>query len=350
LRNKIVGILFGATIAAIAVIWLGGDRRPRPYHLLTEADGRFACVAFQYTRASSSFTRPCLRAFFQALDPSVEVIAICGDEADVGAVRADFPFRGRTLKTVLIGKPITGWCKDRFLVAAGSPAVLCRPPEENTGMLTRTNDALVAPALARAFPGRFKDKVVPLKFDAGDILPCGGKLIVSDTLWVKNGRPRDFQKRLEGLFGLDVVWLHNVPDHHIGMYAAPVADNEIVVGDPDLAKPLWTAAMESRLGKADFSAATVALFHNAASELRAAGFKVIPAPTVPLGPQTFITYTNGVFETGIVYMPAYNCPPLDDLGRAAYRSVGRNVVPIPVETVYRYRGTIGCLINVLERR
>jgi hypothetical protein len=341
--------LIGAAVAVVAALWLGGDRRLRPLKLITEDDGRLACVALQYTREASPYTLPCLRAFLRGLDPSVEVIAVCGDQADEAAARKDLSLPGRTLKTVVVGKHITGWCKDRFLVAEGSPALLCRPPDENTGMPTRANDALVAPALARAFPGRFKDRVVPLKFDAGDILPCGQELIVSDTLWVKNGRPRDFQKRLEQIFDARVVWLHDVPDHHVGMYAAPVSGDEIIVGDPDLAKPLWTKAMEARLGKADFSPATVALFHNAATQLEAAGFKVVRAPTVPLGPQTFISYTNGVFEKGVVYMPTYACPPLDDLGRAAYRSVGRNAVPIPVETVYRFKGTIGCLINVLAR-
>jgi hypothetical protein len=134
------------------------------------------------------------------------------------------------------------------------------------------------------------------------------------------------------------------------MYAAPVSGDTILVGDPDLARPIWTPRMEAELGKADFSAPTVELFHNAARQLRNAGFKVVGVPTVPLGPQTFISYTNGVFEAGVVYMPTYGFPELDDAARAVYESLGRQVRPIPVQTVFRFKGTIGCLINVLERR
>jgi hypothetical protein len=70
-------------------------------------------------------------------------------------------------------------------------------------------------------------------------------------------------------------------------------------------------------------------------------------------PKTFITYTNGVFETRdgvrIVYMPWYDWPALDEAARATYASLGYRVHPVPVRALYPLRGTIGCLINVLAR-
>lgn len=350
MRNRLIGIALGVLVAVLATILLNGDRRAPRLKLLAEDDGKLASVALQYTRASSTFSLPCLRAFLKAIDPNVEVVAVCGDAEDAAAARRDLEIGGRVPSTIVVGKPITGWCKDRFLVAGDNPAILVRPPAGETGMTTRTNDALVAPALVRAYPERFRDRVIPLSFDAGDILPCGSKMIVSDTLWAKNGTHPDFARKLEALFDCRVVWLKHVPDHHVGMFAAPVGGDTILVGDPDLARPIWSTKMEAKLGKADFSSATVELFHNAARQLRAAGFKVVGVPTVPLGPQTFISYTNGVFEKGVVYMPTYGFSELDGAARAVYRSVGREVRPIPVETVYRLKGTIGCLINVLERR
>jgi len=51
-----------------------------------------------------------------------------------------------------------------------------------------------------------------------------------------------------------VVHLHGVPDHHIGMYAVPLDDRTVIVGDPDLAKPFWSSKLDQTYGKAYFSA------------------------------------------------------------------------------------------------
>lgn len=80
---------------------------------------------------------------------------------------------------------------------------------------------------------------------------------------------------------------------------------------------------------------------------------MVKLPTAILGVKTYKSYNDAVFETNagrrIVYMPWYDEPALDSAAKRAYESAGWKVVPIPVRTVYRFRGTIGCLINVLER-
>jgi hypothetical protein len=346
LRNRLIGIAIGVSAALIALLLLSGDRRPPRYALLEESDGSLRVVAVQYTRAAAPYTRPCLQAFIRAAGPDVRVIAVCGDAGDADAARRDL---GLGIETVVVGKPITGWCKDRFLVGEGSVAPLIRPPVQPTGMGARDNDSLVSGALARALPDLCRDVEVPLKFDAGDILPAGKKLLVSDTLWAKNGKPSDFLERLRAVFSEEVLWLRGAPDHHIGMYAAPLANGVVVVGDPDLARPCWSSKLEDAYGKADFSAATVATFHHAAEQLEAAGYRVVRVPLTPIGPQTFISYTNGVFERDRVFMPWYGIPELDDAARAAYEAQGLAVFPIPVKSVYRFHGTIGCLVNVLAR-
>jgi hypothetical protein len=111
--------------------------------------------------------------------------------------------------------------------------------------------------------------------------------------------------------------------------------------------------MEENLGKADFSATATTPFIDAANEFRNRGFKTISVPTVIFGRQTYISYTNGVFETKngrhIVYMPWYDIPKFDNIAKQAYESAGWQVCPVPVRKLYRNRGTIGCLINVLKR-
>ena len=67
---------------------------------------------------------------------------------------------------------------------------------------------------------------------------------------------------------------------------------------------------------------------------------MVKLPTAVLGVKTYISYTNGVFETRhgvrIVYMPWYDEPTLDNAARRAYESAGWQVVPIPVRTVFRF--------------
>jgi len=48
-------------------------------------------------------------------------------------------------------------------------------------------------------------------------------------------------------------------------------------------------------------------------------------------------------------MPSYGVPELDSAAAKAYRSQGFDVKPVPVASVFRLCGTIGCLVNVLGR-
>lgn len=357
MRNKILGAALGLAIVVGAVAWQTHAPRLREPRLLSETAGSLKTVALQYTLSSSAASAPCYRAFLDQLEPDTRVIVVCGEYDDVGSFAVEVKDRlrkPREIHTVIVGKPITTWCKDRFLVGTGSPAALICPAQSSVGLSTRTNDWLVAPELANSFPSRFRARQVDLRFDAGDVLPIGSRIIASDTLWNRNKRPPHFRDRLRAAFGMDVIWLRGVPDHHIGMYAAPLDDHTILVGDPEAGRRLWTPSAERSLGNADFSPDVVAPFERAARQLRAAGFRVIRVPLIVLGPQTYITYTNGVFETRgsrrIVYMPVYGNAKLDDAGMRAYESAGWKVRPVPVRTVYKYHGTIGCLINVLQRQ
>jgi hypothetical protein len=356
MRNKLIGIALGLLIAAV-LISLQSRPRHHAIRLLAEDDGAIKTIALHYTRDAAEYSGPCYRAFLSQIDPGAEVIAVCGDDADAASFRSMEKSLGqrmpRNVKIVVLGKPITGWCKDRFLVSAGPPSLLIHPKASDTGLAARTNDSLVAPLLGRLYPRRFRSFEIPMVFDAGDILATRSKIIVSDSLWIKNGRPKDFKRWVESLFDGGVIWLRGVPDHHIGMYAVPLDDKTVVVGDPDLARTLWKKTAERALGKPDFSEKTTAEFRRAAEQLKSAGYRVIRVPLAPIAVKTYITYTNGVFEKRgghrIVYMPTYGVAALDSAARKAYESADYEARPIPVCTVYRFRGTIGCLINVVER-
>lgn len=134
----------------------------------------------------------------------------------------------------MIRSPITGWSKDRFLVAAGHPGRLLCPSNPPSPIPYRTNDALVGPALARQWPGRFVTEDSDLAFDADDIICTDSLALVNDELHDKNAGDADWLRSVEKLTGKRAVWLKGSPAHHIGMFVAPLDDHRAVVGDPDL--------------------------------------------------------------------------------------------------------------------
>src|SRR5262249_32837209 len=97
-----------------------------------------------------------------------------------------------------------------------------------------------------------------------------------------------------------------------------------------------------------------ARFDRAAELLVAQGFTVTRIPVVVLpGAGSYVTYTNALFDRDdrgpVVYLPTYRVPALDDAAAGLYGSLGYRVIPIDVSTVYRMNGSLGCLVNVMER-
>jgi len=287
------------------------------------------------------------------------VRVVCGD----AAAAEDFLARARgwrlaspgRLRPVIVGAEITTWCKDRFLVAqrGGGTSLLLVPDDDPAGEPLRRRDRLVSQALARSDPAL---RTIPagLRFEGGDVVATRRHLFVSDLLYRRNagiGRA-DFRRRLEAIFGLRVVWLRGAPDHHISMYAMPFDERTVVVGDPSLGRRL--AVGESAVSDADFSAAAAAPFLRVARDLETLGFRVVRVPLVPTRlARVYVTYTNVIIDQRrgrtVVYMPTYGLECLDAAAGRTWASLGAEVKPVPVQAIYRFRGTIGCLVNVLRR-
>lgn len=355
-RNRLIGVIAGLAAAAA----IAGQRHQRPeLPILPENEGALASVEVQYEPGSPELTR-CVASFLRQLEPDVEIIAACPDERACAQFRQLAAGWGlHRFSTVDAGAPITGWSKDRFLVTGSHPAALVTPRQETAGFQSRTNDQKVAPALARAFPGRFRTKALPIRFDSGDILASREHVFVSDVLWEKNGNSgfgsrAELARYLRKTFGRKVVWLSPAPPHHIGMFLAPIDRTTVAVGDPDLGRRLWRPDICGLPDRPDLSDAAAQPFRAVIAQLEKSGFRVVRVPCIYFEPQVYLTYTNGVFETRggrrTVYMPIYGQQALDDSARRAYEAAGFQVRAVPVRDVFRHRGTIGCLVNVLRRR
>jgi hypothetical protein len=136
------------------------------------------------------------------------------------------------------------------------------------------------------------------------------------------------------------------------MYAVPLDDHTVAVGDVRAGVALLGAASKLELDDMDVQAAR---FDRAARELRAHGFRVVRVPALVLaGGGSFVTYTNALFDrradgTRVVYLPTYAMPALDEAARAFYAGQGFAVELIDVSAIYRLNGSLGCLVNVLAR-
>ena len=66
-----------------------------------------------------------------------------------------------------------------------------------------------------------------------------------------------------------------------------------------------------------------------------------------------MTYTNALFDRRgtqrIGYLPTYALPALDAAGTAFWEAQGFEVHPIDVSTIYQLNGSLGSLVNVLQR-
>lgn len=280
------------------------------------------------------------------------------------------------MRVVEIDAPLGIWSKDRALVLTPlgnekqSKIELVVPPRTKPGEGSRPMDWDIVPAVAAALPASFDVRQIPIAFDAGDFAIAGKRVVFDVNLFARNRArsyrsPQELRERLKGLFGRDVVMLGSevgdVPRHHMSMYMAVLDGSTALVGDPEAGarivgrdyEPGERSPETGQPLRADFSKETVARFDRAASDLAAAGFRVVRIPTVAFDDKTYFAYTNGVYETRdgkrTAWMPSFGHAPLDAAARAIYEQLGWSVHPIAVRDVYAQHGTIGCMVNVVSR-
>ncbi len=356
--------------------------------VLVEDKGSLDEVLFQYVASQESVVAPTYTDFLRALDPATKLVALVPRDADAGAsdeaalraflakVDPSGALASRT-RVVETGGPITVWSKDRALVLAAPRTQLVVPMRPDPKWRERFNDWATLSSVAKAMPERYIVNEVPLDYDAGDFAVTGDKIIVDANLLTKNQKHglttgKALSERLASTFHRDIILLGDadgdVPRHHLSMYMTPIGDRAVLVGDPRAGREMvgatFTPGEESPdTGEplvADFSDTTLARFDRAAKDLAAAGFRVERIPVVPFDDKTYVTYTNGVYETRggrkIAYLPQYArdandavVAKMDAAAVATYRRFGWEIQGIRVRDAYRFHGTIGCLCNVLRR-
>jgi hypothetical protein len=351
--------------------------------VLPEADGALAHVLMHWTPGGDAVLAPAYQDFLRPLDGAVTVSFVvprgmstteqAAFSSRLDTIDPTGGLRQRALVIEVEG-PITPWSKDRALVTSPSgdkPARLIVPAEPTDNWKERRNDWRSVAEVAKKLSPQFSREVAPFDFDAGDLMVGRGQLLVDTNLLEKNRRRgytsmKALGARLGEYFHMPVLTLGDTwgdtPRHHLSMYMTTLTQNHVLVGDPLAGRALvgenWEPGERGvESGKplvADSSPETVARFERAAKELAAHGFQVTRIPTVAFEDKTYLAYTNGVFEVRdkrrIAYLPSYDVPALDAAAHDIYRKLGWEVIPIRVRGLYPFHGTIGCVVNVLERR
>ena len=350
---------------------------------LAEATGKLARVLIHFPPQLEPILTDPYTDLLGSLPPQTRLVVIVPDEARAETELHRFldsiaPSLWARTQVVTVPSPITPWSKDRALVLGpaddGTPPTLLVPPPPPSNWPGRVHDWEAVEAFVRSTSGAYVRHEIPLAFDAGDFAVTPDRVIVDVNLFAKNrdrhlGSPRELAQVLTPLLGRPVLVLGaregDVPRHHLSMYMTPLGSRDgrevVLVGDPSLAESVVghdfvPGERDPDTGeplRADFSLTMQRRHDRAARQLAAAGFRVVRIPTVPLLDKTYMTYTNGVYSSAddhrIAWVPTYGIPSLDSRAQRIYEELGWQVHPVRVRSVYAMHGTIGCLVNVLDR-
>ncbi len=372
---KRLGVLSGIAaglVASALIIAVGGlargNVRPSSRLVAEDASAPLSRIAIHYAPGNDRVALPVWRELFTALPATIRVDVEVSEAPDferlLQRLRSAHTPNLHRLHMVVVGQPITTWSRDRYaaLVDDQGRGSILAPPRVETPFQKRAGDASSPAAISHAVYDR-EPAIANIVFEGGDLAATPRWVFADANLAARNaGRTASDRASIEAelhrRLGQDIVWLGDtvgdVPRHHIMMYMMPIDDQTIAVGDVRAGVQLLASEPEGAdLALAD-SEAEAQRFDHAAGQLTAMGFHVVRVPAVVLaGAGSYVTYTNALFDRRgdqrIVYLPTYALPALDAAGTAFWETQGFEVHPIDVSSIYQLNGSLGCLVNVLQR-
>jgi len=368
MRRILVGVGSGL-LASLVILWVLGLARGNPRaatRLVAEdASAPLRRIAIHYAPTADPKAMRVWTQLFAVLPAAVDVQVEVGAAPDfdrlIRKLRAEGTPHLERFHPVVVGTQISTWSRDRYAALvddAGHGAILA-PPRVETSTILRAGDARSPAAISEALYHR-APTVADIAFEGGDLAATPRWLFVDANLIARNAARgaadrASIERELGRRFAQTIVWLGDevgdVPRHHLMMYAVPLDDHTVAVGDVraglallgDTPLPLDDSALHARR------------FDRAAELIAARGFEVVRVPALVLaGAGSFVTYTNALFDRTpegrpVVYLPTYQLPALDRAGQAFYEARGFEVHPIDVSAIYGLNGSLGCLVNVIAR-
>ncbi|HSS01596.1 MAG TPA: hypothetical protein VLM79_31270, partial [Kofleriaceae bacterium] len=344
MRRIVLGIALGLVVSCGLLRVIGhvrGGRGPSTRLVAEDASAPLSRVAIHYAPAADRVALPVWTQLFTALSPGVDVQVEVAAAADFERLiakltAADVPHLDR-LHAVVVGTTITTWSRDRYaaLVDDRGHGSILAPPRSETPFASRAGDARSPFAISQALY-HSDPRIADILFEGGDLAATPRWLFVDANLVARNvGRGAadraTIEAELHRRFAQTLVWLGDalgeVPRHHLMMYAVPLDDRTIAVGDIRAGLALL-GDPPVMLDDAEVQAPR---FDRAAALLATRGFHVVRVPALVLaGGGSFVTYTNALFDRRpdgrpIVYLPTYALPALDRAARSFYEAHGFEV-------------------------
>ncbi|MCG3179580.1 MAG: hypothetical protein BIFFINMI_01918 [Phycisphaerae bacterium] len=375
LRALVIGLTAGVLAGAIAVSVLNRGAAPPAdpasadhAPALPEDAGLASRIVLQYHPQAGDAVAPIYARLLAALGDEVQVVWVCAGDDELADLRRRMgdAWPATRSRTVLVGKPISTWSKDRFvtLAAPGGRATLLAPSRERSTLDLRTNDGEIPWHLARQCGDLFGCRDAGMLFDGGDFLVAEDRVFAHPALIEKNAdrfaTPEALRRHIESQMGRPAVWLTDdpadAPLHHIGMFLT-LLGSRAVVGDVRAAEPLCDAAVLAdaggRMPAADRDRLADQL-DRLADRLAGLGYRVTRVPLMPsAAPRAWMSYNNGLAQTrggaALYCMPTFGVARMDRAAAAAFESAGARVTAIDCSAVWRLGGSLRCLVNATGR-
>lgn len=366
-------ILLGAALAVAVVLGIGalrGHSAPAGFTAVADDGGAMTAIAIHFDPRVVAEVGETYEDLLHELPSDVTVYVLVEKAADFSRLQELLATwhvaRPDRFQSVVVGKRITTWSRDRYTLADSKTGpVLLVPPRPTKANPARENDWDAPFALADAVPG-LRTHIADLVFEGGDMTVTSKYVFATAVLRERNEGgdlydPKELRAWLRHYTGKEPIILGDtaadVPAHHIGMFVTPLDDHRIMVGDPDMGLALFDRSKSDASVlpyPIDRREQTLQRFRNVIAQLDAAGFELIRVPLVPLTDGlTYITYNNVLLEhrDGALhaYVPQFGLPAMDRAGRDAFAAAGVVVHPIRVANIYRYNGTVRCLVNIVRR-
>lgn len=364
----------GTAVGIVTGVFLSGSpgqvwKASETISIVSDCSGALREIDIHYVEKSGSGFVETTCDLLAALPSNVAVRVVTARRKEFEGLMTELRARGcdtgREITPVVTGEEVTPWAKDRFgtmRTRRGDP-VLVVPPVRSLSTGARAHDEKVPERLASVLSG-VACRALPFFFEGGDFLADDTNVYVAASMLARNmpwddDNPESLIAMIGTTLGRKVVRLGmdagEVPDHHIGMYVTPLGRNAVAVGDPFLGKELCAGLPDGGKGmEIEEDETKYAPFVKAREELERAGVRVVRLPLVLTRlPRVFVTYNNCLLETRPgehrVYMPVYGVPVLDDAAKRVYEAEGWEVLPIRVGKVYRFTGSLRCLVGVIRR-
>ncbi|MHC4778173.1 MAG: hypothetical protein ACYTFG_06295 [Planctomycetota bacterium] len=365
LAGAVAGVFL---VAALAAGW--GQRRSGPpgrVHLESDADGALESVCVHYRADFHDQCAETYADFFSALPPTVDIFVVVEKASDFETLVSRLPARGfENAKPVVTGFEVTPWAKDRFgtMVDPRGGVLIAAPPRTDAMNGPRGNEHEIPRVLAERIPG-VRARTTPFFFEGGDFLCDETHAFLASNFLARNP-PHDENDRaglirkIERVLAKKAVVIgekgSDVPDQHIGMFLTPLGDRSVAVADPDLGRTGYLGLPLPVRDRVDIETdeSKHEPFRLVARTLESEGFRVVRVPMVlTKTPRVFVTYNNAILEKRDsrkrIYMPVYDLPSLDLAARQVYEKEGWYVLPVRVAKVYKYTGSLRCLVGIIKR-